>query len=227
MTKAIIAFCQVLLFTAVGVQAFGQTEIKTVVIDAGHGGHDPGNLGTGRYRTTEKDVSLDVALKLGEYIKDAFPSIKVVYTRSDDRFIPLNERANIANRSKADLMISIHCNSAKATSAAGTETWVMGLHRSKENLEVAMRENSVILLEDNYESTYSDFNPRDPDSYIAMSLMQSAYLDQSVTLAAKIQEDFQKRVGRVNRGIKQGGLLVLYKSAMPAILIELGFLTNA
>lgn len=206
---------------------FAQEGIRTIVIDAGHGGHDPGNLGTGRYKRSEKDISLDVALKVGDYIKEAYPEIKIIYTRKDDRFIQLQERAAIANRNHADLFISIHCNAAKATQAAGTETWVMGLHRSKENLDVAMRENSVILLEDNYENTYADFNPRDPDSYIAMSLMQSAYLDQSLSLASIVQDDFAKKVGRHNRGIKQAGLLVLYKTAMPAILIELGFLTNS
>ncbi|MES2627470.1 MAG: N-acetylmuramoyl-L-alanine amidase [Bacteroidota bacterium] len=204
-----------------------QEGIRTIVIDAGHGGHDAGNLGTGRYKKTEKDVALEVALKVGEYIKEAFPEIKIIYTRKDDRFIQLGERANIANRNHADLFISIHCNAAKAVQAAGTETWVMGLHVSKANLDVAMRENSVILLEDNYQNTYADFNPRDPDSYIAMSLMQSAYLEQSLSLASKVQEDFTKKVGRHNRGIKQAGFLVLYKTAMPAILIELGFLTNA
>lgn len=216
------------LVLGLGFVAEAQNEaVKTVVIDAGHGGHDAGNLGTGRYKKTEKDISLDVALKLGDYIKEAYPDVKVVYTRKDDRFIQLGERAAIANRNKADLFISVHCNAAKATQAAGTETWVMGLHVSKANLDVAMRENSVILMEDNYQSTYADFNPRDPDSYIAMSLMQSAYLDQSLNLATKIQDDFTRKVGRHNRGIKQAGFLVLYKTSMPAILIELGFLTNS
>ena len=204
-----------------------QDEINTVVIDAGHGGHDPGNLGTGRYKKTEKDISLLVAIKLGNYIKETFPKIKVIYTRKDDRFIPLQERANIANKNKADLFISIHCNAApQAPQASGTETWVMGLHVSKANLGVAMRENSVILMEDNYQNTYADFNPRDPDSYIFMSLMQSAYLDQSLSLAARVQEDFTRKIGRHNRGVKQAGFLVLYKTAMPAILVEMGFLTN-
>ncbi len=206
---------------------FAQDAIRTVVIDAGHGGHDAGNLGTGRYKKTEKDVSLEVALKLGDYIKESYPDIKVIYTRKDDRFIQLGERAAIANRNNADLFISVHCNAAKATQAAGTETWVMGLHVSKANLDVAMRENSVILMEDNYEKTYSDFNPRDPDSYIAMTLMQSAFREQSLTLASKVQEDFTKKVGRHDRGVKAAGFLVLYKTSMPAILIELGFLTNA
>lgn len=217
-----------MFFTVASVSGvYAQNGIKTVVIDAGHGGHDAGNLGTGRYKKTEKDVALDVALKLGEYIKEAYPEIKVIYTRKDDRFIQLQERANIANRNNADLFISVHCNAAKATQAAGTETWVIGLHRSQANLDVAMRENSVILMEDNYENTYADFNPRDPDSYIAMTLMQSAYRDQSLSLASKIQDDFTKKVGRHNRGVKEAGFLVLYKTAMPAILIELGFLTNS
>ncbi len=200
--------------------------IRLVVLDAGHGGHDVGNTGTGRYKKSEKDISLDVTLKLGQYIKENYPDIKVLYTRKDDRFIQLNERSNIANRNHADLFISIHCNSAPVPAARGTETFVMGLHKSKDNLDVAMRENSTILMEDNYENTYQDFNPKDPDSYIAMSLMQSAYLDQSLILAAKVQEDFTTRLGRYNRGVKQAGFLVLYKTAMPAILVELGFLTN-
>ncbi len=208
-------------------QLMGQQGIRTVVLDAGHGGHDVGNIGTRRYKRTEKDIALDVTLKLGQYISEAYPDIKVIYTRKTDKFIELQERAAIANRNKADLFISIHCNAAvEAPQASGTETWVMGLHVSKANLNVAMRENSVILLEDNYQNTYADFNPKDPDSYIAMSLMQSAYLDQSLSLAARVQEDFTKKIGRRNRGVKQAGFLVLYKTAMPAILVEMGFLTN-
>ena len=201
--------------------------LKTVVIDPGHGGHDPGNLGTGRYKSKEKDVVLDVCMKLGELIKREYPSIKVIYTRTTDEFVTLDGRAQIANKANADLFISVHCNAAKSPSAAGSESFVLGLHRTEENLEVAMKENSSILLEEDHEKTYGGFDPNSPESIIALTMMQSAFLDQSVRISAFVQRQFTERVGRKDRGVKQAGFLVLRKASMPSILIELGFLTNA
>lgn len=210
--------------------SFSQSDkfrMRTVVIDPGHGGHDPGNLGTGRYKSKEKDVVLDVCMKLGELIKQEYPNIKVIYTRTTDEFVTLDSRAQVANKNDADLFISVHCNAAKSTAASGSESFVLGLHRSEENLEVAMKENSVILLEEDHEKTYGGFDPNSAESIIALTMMQSAFLDQSVRVSAFVQRQFTERVGRKDRGVKQAGFLVLRKATMPSILIELGFLTNA
>ncbi len=195
---------------------------KTIVIDAGHGGHDSGCLGAFE---KEKNITLDIALKLGALIEKNMPDVKVIYTRKTDVFIELYERAEIANRNNADLFISIHCNANKNTSAYGTESWVMGLHKTEANLEVAKRENSSILLEDNYSKNYEGFDPNAPESYIIFSLNQSAYIDQSISLASQVEQEFDKD-GRTTRGVKQAGYLVLWRTTMPAILIETGFLTN-
>ncbi len=200
--------------------------MKTIVIDAGHGGKDPGNLGTGRYKTKEKDIALDVALRVGGYIKKQFPEIDVIYTRDTDVFIGLNERADIANKAKADLFLSIHCNAFPNPNSNGVETWVLGLHKNQENLEVAMKENSAIFLEDDYKTKYEGFDPNSAESIIALTIMQSAFLQQSLSISSYIQEQFRERVGRRDRGVKQAGFLVLRKTTMPSILIELGFLTN-
>lgn len=201
--------------------------MKTVVIDAGHGGKDPGNLGTGRYKTREKDIALDVALRVGGYIEKQFPEIKVIYTRSTDVFIGLDGRAQVANDAKADLFISIHCNAFTNPASKGVETFALGLHKNKENLDVAMKENSAIFLEDDYKTRYEGFDPNSAESIIALTIMQSAYLQQSLSISAYIQKQFKERVGRRDRGVKQAGFLVLRKTTMPSILIELGFLTNA
>lgn len=201
-------------------------KIKTIVIDAGHGGKDPGNVGTGRYKVSEKHITLDIALKLGEMIKKEFPEIKVIYTREKDEFIGLDERARIANDAKADLFISIHCNAAKNLGAHGPETFVLGLHKTEENLLIAQKENSVIFMEDDYETKYEGFDPNSAESIIAITMMQSAFLNQSIELSAHIQEEFVKSVHREDRGVKQAGFLVLRKTTMPAILVEVGFLTN-
>lgn len=200
--------------------------VMKVVIDAGHGGHDPGNLGTGRYKTTEKDIALFVALQLGEYIQRGYPNVDVVYTRKDDKFVTLKDRTNIANKAGADLFISIHCNSAGNKDAHGTETFVMGLDKTEANLQLAQRENSVILLEENYEQTYGGFDPGSPEGLIARSIAQSVYLDQSLSLSAKIQEQYRERVGRNDRGVKQALYWVISFTTMPSVLTELGFLTN-
>jgi N-acetylmuramoyl-L-alanine amidase len=196
--------------------------IKTVVLDAGHGGHDAGCNGAMAY---EKKVALGIVLKLGKYIEEKLPDVKVIYTRKTDIFVELNERAAIANRNNADIFISVHCNSARNKAAYGTETWVMGLHKNQSNLEVAKRENEVILLEDDYEKKY-EYNPNDPLSHIIFSLYQNAFLDQSIGLANRIQSQFRERANRKDRGVKQAGFVVLYKTAMPSVLVESGFLTN-
>jgi N-acetylmuramoyl-L-alanine amidase len=198
-------------------------KLKTVVIDAGHGGKDPGSPGKLTY---EKDVVLAIALKLGNLIETELPGVKVVYTRKTDEFIPLHQRADIANENKADLFISIHANGNPNSLVTGTETLVLGLHRAGENFEVAKRENSVILLEADYHSRYEGFDPNSPESYIIFSLMQNLYFEQSINMAALIEDQFRERAQRKDRGVKQQGLLVLAQTSMPGILIETGFITN-
>ncbi len=198
-------------------------KIKVVVIDAGHGGKDPGAHGK---FSNEKDVALAIALKLGAYIQNNFPDVKVIYTRKTDVFIELYRRAQIANKAKADLFISIHCNSNDSPKPFGTEAWVMGLHKSKANLAVAQKENSSILLEANHQKTYDNFNPNSPESYIIFSLFQSAFRDQSIDFATKVEHQFKTRAKRYDRGVKEAGFLVLWKTAMPSVLIETGFISN-
>jgi N-acetylmuramoyl-L-alanine amidase len=217
-----------LLFFALFCSAFGfgqnstteQRTIKTVVIDAGHGGKDPGCHGAS---ANEKTVCLNIALKLGESIKKKYPGIKVIYTRDKDVFVELDERANIANKSKADLFICIHANAASAT-AYGAETYVLGLHRTESQQKVAERENSTIYLEEDKGEKYKDFD-LSPDAIIARQIQLKVFLDQSISFADKLQKEFTK-LGRYNRGVKQAGFLVLYKTTMPSVLIETGFLTN-
>lgn len=198
----------------------------TVVLDAGHGGKDPGNLGTGRYNTTEKDVTLDVTLRIGQYIKENLPEVDVIYTRKDDSFPGLRDRVRIANEAQADLFISIHCDAFDNAGARGAGTYVMGMHKSEESLRVAMRENASMFSEDGYERNYDGFDPNDPDTYIALSLRQNVNLDASLTLGAAIQSQFRERVGRKDRGVKQAGFYVISYTTMPSALVELGFLTN-
>jgi N-acetylmuramoyl-L-alanine amidase len=198
-------------------------QLKRVVIDAGHGGKDPGTHG---HFSNEKDIALAIALELGAIINKHLPDVEVIYTRKDDTFLELEERANIANKHNADVFISIHCNSAGNKEVHGTETFIMGLHKNAQNLEVAKRENSVILLEDDYEQKYEGFDPNSAESYIVFSLMQSAFLQNSLQLADKVEHQFKKRVGRKSRGVKQAGFVVLWRTAMPSILIETGFISN-
>ena len=198
----------------------------TLVLDAGHGGVDPGNLGTGRYTTTEKDVALDVTLQLGRYIEENLPEVEVIYTRKDDSFPTLRERVRIANDAQADLFVSIHCDAYDDKSARGSGTYVMGMHKSEESLRVAMKENAAMFKEDGYEENYVGFDPNDPDTYIALALRQNVNLDASLTLGASIQQQFRDRVGRRDRGVKQAGFYVISYTTMPSALVELGFLTN-
>jgi hypothetical protein len=204
----------------------GSAEAKdfVVVIDAGHGGHDPGAIGK---ISKEKNINLNVALKLGKQIQKNCPDVKVIYTRTRDVFIPLNRRAEIANNAKADLFISVHTNAlANNRTAKGASTWTLGLAKSDANLEVAKRENSVILYESDYKTRYAGFNPNSSESYIIFEFMQDKYMSQSVHLASLVQKQFRNTCRRVDRGVHQAGFLVLKASAMPSILIELGFIST-
>ncbi len=206
-----------------GKQQNDNSHIRTVVIDPGHGGKDPGAVyGNAR----EKEIVLDIALKLGNYIQTSFPDVKIVYTRDKDVFVPLYQRAAIANKNDADLFISIHVNAVSRGNAQGTETYILGQHRTSENLEVAKKENSVILLEADYKTTYEGFDPNSPESYIMFELVQDEYLEQSAMLASAIQDQFRERVQRVDRSVKQAGFLVLRQISMPGILVEAGFLSH-
>lgn len=193
-----------------------------VVLDAGHGGKDAGNTGNNYF---EKDIALKIVLKVGEQLKK-YEDLEVIYTRDKDVFIPLDKRAEIANKANADLFVSIHCNGVNNSAPSGTETFVLGLHRNKDNLEIAMKENSVIKFEDDYQIKYDGFDPESPESYIGFSIMQEEFLDQSALLADFVQKQFSSTMNLKNRGVKQAGFLVLRETYMPSVLIETGFLTN-
>lgn len=197
-----------------------RTDKFVVVLDAGHGGKDPGNLGSG---LKEKDIVLSIILKIGESLEKQ-TDIKVIYTRKTDVFVDLHERGAIANRADADLFVSIHCNSFH-TQVYGTETYVLGTKRSETNFSVAKKENEVIFLEDNYEKNYEGFDPSNPESLIGITLMMEDYLDQSILLASYIQDNFTNKLKRFNRGVKQEGFIVLHQTYMPSVLVETGFLT--
>lgn len=198
--------------------------LNTVIIDAGHGGKDNGCSGK---TTKEKDVALSIALKVGKYISENVPGVKVLYTRNDDTFVELHERASFANRNGGDLFISIHCNSAPETASVhGTETYIMGPEKAGDNLEVAFRENSVIALEKNYKDNYDGFNLQDPQSTIIFSLFQFSHMAESQIFASMIDYQFKNRANRNSRGVKPANFLVLYKTNMPSVLIETGFLSN-
>jgi N-acetylmuramoyl-L-alanine amidase len=215
--------CITLLLSFSVLQAGNGFEIKTVVIDAGHGGKDPGAIGPGK--TYEKDVALAVALKLGEAIKKAHPGVNVIYTRKTDVFLELHERAEIANKNKADLFIAVHINSSTNPQAYGSSCYVLGLHKTEANLEVAKRENAVILLEEDRDKNY-DFDPNTPEGHIIMSMKQNAFLEQSISMASKVEEHMENSAKRKSLGVKQAGFYVLYKTAMPSILAEIGFISN-
>lgn len=203
-------------------QSFSQGKTYTVVLDAGHGGHDPGNIGYKKYK--EKDIALNIVLEVGKILEKQ-KSIKVIYTRKKDVFVNLWVRGKIANKADADLFVSVHCN-AHNTQAFGAETWVLGTSANKKNLEIAKKENEVILLEENYEENYKSFDPNSPESIIGLKLIQEEYLDQSLELATIVQENMVNDLKRKDRGVKQNIFVVLHQTFMPSILVETGFLSN-
>ncbi|MCR5710536.1 MAG: N-acetylmuramoyl-L-alanine amidase [Bacteroidales bacterium] len=225
---ALLAALLCLCFTtALPAQEAGGLKLSTVVIDPGHGGHDPGAISKNS-KLSEKQINLDISKRLGSLIEKEYPDVKVIYTRKTDKFVELSERGNIANRNHADLFISIHVNSAKSTSASGTETFVMGTDKSASNMEVCKRENSVILLEDDYSTKYEGFDPDNPESYIIFNLMQNAHFEQSIAFAEKVQGQFTSRGPiKKSRGIKQAPLMVLWRTTMPSVLVEVGFISNS
>ena len=229
LTNARLVFLlTILLFFSLFVMSQNSTSnnIKTIVIDAGHGGKDPGTMGTKRYNKYEKDIALSVSLILGQYISTAFPDINIVYTRNKDVFLELYERTEIANSLNADLFISIHCDGFSNSNASGASVFVMGMSKLKANLDVAMRENAAIYLEDNYKQKYDGFDPGSIESYIVFNLMQNTHLEQSLELAEYVEQEFATKANRKSRGVKQAPFYVISRTNMPSILIECGFLTN-
>lgn len=219
----------IMVLAAFDPRPFAQEDegVNIIVIDPGHGGKDPGNLGTGRYRDKEKDVSYDVSLLVKKFIEENLPDTKAILTRNDQQFIELYQRTVIANRANADLFISIHCNANDSRSAYGTESFVLGMGDRDQRLnKTAQLENAARLLEDNWESNYEKLDASNPAAVIALRAYQDAFLEQSISIADEIQHQFQNRVKRRNRGVKQQPLAVLRGSTMPAVLVELGFLTN-
>ena len=202
------------------------SKIRTIIIDPGHGGKDSGTMGTKRYTQYEKHIALDISLKLGNYIKEAFPNIEIIYTRKTDVFLELWERTELANIKNADLFISVHCDGFTNPKPSGASVFVMGMSKLKANMDVAMRENSVMYLEDDFKEKYDGFDPNSPESYIVFSLMQNTFLDQSISIAGKIEDEFANRAKRKSRGVKQAPFYVISRVNMPSILIEAGFLTN-
>jgi len=222
--KSIILFF-IILLTFSSFSSIGEDIIEDkfiVVLDAGHGGKDPGRPTKNGYK--EKDIALKIVLGVGKELSKN-PDIKVVYTRSTDKFIELKERGRIANKANADLFVSVHCN-AHHSQAYGSETYVLGIHRNNTNFEVAKAENSVIFMEDDYEKNYEGFDPNSPEAAIGLTLAQEEYLDQSILLASMIQNGFTKKLKRKDRGVKQAGFVVLHQTVMPSILVETGFITN-
>jgi N-acetylmuramoyl-L-alanine amidase len=212
-----------LLITIAPLCSYAKNEPFVLVLDAGHGGKDPGAVGK---RGKEKNINLAVALLAGKYIAEKHPDVKIIYTRDKDKFLGLYERANIANKSKANLFVSIHTNSAKTKTARGPEVFTFGVDRTAENLEVAQKENSVILLEDNYEEKYEGFDPTSAESYIMFQFLQNKFVEQSINFASMVQEELTSCVNWAGRGVKQAGFLLLRQASMPRVLVELDFISN-
>lgn len=222
MLKKITLLLVAFLFLAAGMYAANQR--FTLVIDAGHGGHDAGALGA---KSKEKNINLNVALAFGRYVERNMPDVRVIYTRTTDVFIPLHDRANIANKANADLFISVHTNALPAGKIArGFETYSLGMHRAKDNLDVAMRENSVISMEKGYQQTYQGFDPKSSESYIIFEFIQGKNMERSVEIARSIQNSVCQNANRPDKGVHQAGFLVLRETSMPSCLIELGFITT-
>ena len=220
----ILFFCSMYFFFPLTTEAQGKKDF-VVVIDPGHGGHDPGALGR---KSKEKNINLSIALKAGRLIKENHTDTRIVYTRSKDVFIPLHSRAEIANNAKADLFISIHTNSVARNKHAvsGTETYTLGLHKTQENLEVAQKENAVILIEEDYQQRYAGFNPNSAESYIIFEFLQDKNMEKSVNMAQFIQREFRQTASRKDKGVHQAGFLVLRATSMPSVLIEVGYISN-
>jgi N-acetylmuramoyl-L-alanine amidase len=223
---AIVLSAGLLLLASTMPNSTATPAVKRVVIDAGHGGKDPGNLGTGRYKVTEKTIALNVSLQVGKYIEEAFPDVEVLYTRDDDTFVPLHERTKFANQNGADIFISIHCDAFTRESAKGCGSYVMGPAKTEANLRMAQKENAAILLEDDRQDNYGDFDPNSPEGLIELSLRQNTHIHQSLRFAKHVQDQMRTRVGRTDRGVKQAPFWVISFTTMPSVLIELGFLTN-
>ena len=222
MLKKITLLLVAFLFLAAGMYAANQR--FTLVIDAGHGGHDAGALGA---KSKEKNINLNVALAFGKYVERNMPDVRVIYTRTTDVFIPLHDRANIANKANADLFISVHTNALPAGKIArGFETYSLGMHRAKDNLDVAMRENSVISMEKGYQQTYQGFDPKSSESYIIFEFIQGKNMERSVEIARSIQNSVCQNANRPDKGVHHAGFLVLRETSMPSCLIELGFITT-
>lgn len=219
---AFIFIALILVLSSYNTVNFKEYKLRTVVLDAGHGGKDPGCSGKG---SRESEITLEVILALGKEIKKEMPDVKVIYTRDINKFVELHDRAGIANKNNADLFISVHCNAGHAETF-GSETYTMGLHKSESNLAVAQRENSVVAKEKDYKKKYNGFEPNSPMGYILMTNFQHAYMENSLKIAKKIEDNFKNNLNRKSRGVKQAGFLVLWKTSMPSCLIEIGYLTN-
>ena len=224
------SFLIILLFSFFAINAFSQTtKTFTLIVDAGHGGHDPGTTGNKKYKKYEKDVALSIALKFGKLVEKNLSDVKVVYTRKTDVFIKLIDRPKIANNNNADLFVSIHCNANNNSAANGSETYVLGVHKNKDNLDVAKKENSVIFLEKDYSLNYEGFDPDDVKSLVALTIGQEEYIENSLVLASLIQSNFKTKTALKSRGINgvnQAGFWVLARNSMPSVLVETGFLSN-
>lgn len=221
-TNTLLVFVFFFFFIAIPQTSFAQDKTFTVVLDAGHGGHDPGKVAYKKYK--EKDIALNIVLEIGKILEQS-ENVNVIYTRKTDVFVDLWERGEIANKADADLFVSIHCN-AHTSQAYGAETWVLGLHANKQNLEVAKKENEVVLLEENYKENYKGFDPNSPESLIGITMLLEEYLDQSLQLASIVQNNMTQDLKRKDRKVKQAGFVVLHQTYMPSILIETGFLSN-